>query len=126
MCLLVIETDHLVRDNLTHHLRHRGFTVRTGQNRASAAHILEECVVDVALLGLEGVGREGLEFLRDILTASPKTRVILMTPPDCLHDAIEGIRMGAFDDVPVPYDIDLLCAKIKRAAPQSDRRKKPP
>lgn len=126
MCLLVIETDHLVRDNLTHHLRQRGFTVRTAQNRASVARILEDCAIDVALLGLEGVGREGLEFLRDIRAASPKTRVILMTPPDCLHDAIEGMKMGAFDDVPVPYDIDLLCAKIRRAASQGARRKKPP
>ncbi len=126
MCLLVIETDHLVRDNLTHHLRQRGFTVRTGQNRTSVARILEESAVEVALIGLEGVGREGLEFLRDIRAASPMTRVILMTPPDCLHDAIEGMKMGAFDDVPVPYDIDLLCVKIRRAASQGARRKKPP
>ena len=126
MCLLVIETDHLVRDNLTHHLRQRGFTVRAGQTRASVTRMLEECAVDVALLGLEGVGREALEFLRIILATSPKTRVILMTPPDCLHYAIEGMKMGAFDDVPVPYDIDLLCAKIRRAASQRARRTKPP
>lgn len=115
MCLLVIETDQLFRDNLVHHLRQRGFTVRTGEDKQSVTRALTDHSTRVALLGLEGSGRNGLDLLQHIRTVSPDTQVILMTTADNLHSSIEGMKMGAFDDVLVPCDIDLLCSKIRQA-----------
>jgi DNA-binding NtrC family response regulator len=115
MHLLVIETDQLFRDNLTHHLRQRGFLVFTGEEWQRIAHVLRTEKISVALLGLGGMRREGLTILQQIKNQSPATEVILMTTPDSLQYAIEGMRLGAFDDVLVPYDIDLLCSKIRQA-----------
>lgn len=115
MHVLVIETDQLFRDNLVHHLRQRGFTVFTGASRDEIIKIFSAQDIVVALLGLGGLRREGLALLRQIKEQSPATQVILMTTPDCLQYSIEGMKLGAFDDVLVPYDIDLLCAKIRQA-----------
>ncbi len=115
MCLLVIETDQPFRDNLAHHLRQRGFTVRTGEDKESITRVLTDHNIRVALLGLEGSCRKGLDLLRHIRTVSPDTEVILMTTTDNLQYSIEGMKMGAFDDVLVPCDIDLLCSKIRQA-----------
>jgi DNA-binding response OmpR family regulator len=115
MCLLVIETDQPLRDNLAHHLRQRGFTVCIGASKPAVVRILGERNVSVVLLGLGGLRREGLDLLRQIKETSPKTEVILMTTSDSLQYSIEGMKLGAFDDVLVPYDIDLLCSKIKQA-----------
>lgn len=119
MHVLVIETDQLFRDNLVHHLRQRGFTVFAGASRDEIIKILAAHVIAVALLGLGGLRREGLAVLRKIKEHSPETQVILMTTPDCLLYSIEGMKLGAYDDVLVPYDIDLLCAKIRQA--EADR-----
>lgn len=115
MHVLVIETDQLFRDNLVHHLRQRGFTVFTGASRDEIIKVFSEHGIVVVLLGLGGLRREGLALLRKIKEQSPGTQVILMTTPDCLQYSIEGMKLGAFDDVLVPYDIDLLCAKIRQA-----------
>lgn len=112
MPLLVIESDQTFRDNLVHHLRQRDFTVFTGENLNDIQRMLRTRSFRVILLGLSGVGREGLEMLRAIRSASPLTRVILMTTPDCLRYSIQGMKMGAFDDILAPCDIDLLCSKI--------------
>ncbi|HDQ39648.1 MAG TPA: response regulator [Desulfonatronum sp.] len=115
MRLLVIETDQLFRDNLVHHLRQRGFFVFTGEDSQEISKILGKEAITVALLGLGGMRREGLAVLRQIRDQSPATEVILMTTPDSIQHSIEGMRLGAFDDVLVPFDIDLLCSKIKQA-----------
>ena len=115
MPLLVVESDQLFRDNLVHHLRQRDFTVYIGENLDDVVRLLRERTFRVILLGLSGVGRKGLEMLRAIRSSSPFTNVILMTTPDCLQYSIEGMKMGAFDDILAPCDIDLLCTKIKLA-----------
>jgi DNA-binding response OmpR family regulator len=121
MRLLVIEQDNLLRDNLVHHLCHRGFTVFAGTTREEVDHILRYNAIDVALLGLGGLRRQGMALLSLIRSESPGTEVILMTPSDCLQLSIEGMKLGAFDDIQVPYDIDLLCTKIKKARRRPDR-----
>ncbi|SDB40654.1 Response regulator receiver domain-containing protein [Desulfonatronum thiosulfatophilum] len=115
MRLLVVEPDHLFRDNLVHHLRQRCFNVCIAEDRQELIQLLNEEQIDVALLGLDGLRREGLEMLRLILDVSPKTKVILMTNPDCLQYSIDGMKIGSFDDVLVPCDVDLLCSKIRQA-----------
>jgi DNA-binding response OmpR family regulator len=115
MRLLVIEDDLLLKDNLVHHLLQRGFTVFAATTREEVGAILETERIVVALLGLGGLRRRGLELLSQIKAESPDTAVILMTTPDLLQLSIEGMKLGAYDDIQVPYDIDLLCSKIKEA-----------
>lgn len=122
MSILVVVPDQLFRENLAHHLRQRNFSVRVGENRQAVLRALDEEQIDVALLGLVGLRQEGLEMLRLIRTASPETKVILMTTPDCLQYSIDGMKYGAFDDVLVPYDIDQLCSKIRLALSGQNNR----
>jgi DNA-binding response OmpR family regulator len=123
MRLLVIEDDHLLRDNLVHHLLQRGFTVFAATVREEVGALLESERIEVALLGLGGLRRQGLGLLSLIKSESPDTAVILMTTPDLLQLSIEGMKLGAFDDIQVPYDIDLLCSKIKEAKKSDGTRK---
>lgn len=115
MCLLVIETDMLFRENLARHLRQRGYTVRTACNQQEIARILAQKDIAVVLLGLGGLGRDALKHLKFILECNPATKVILLSTPELLHYSIEGMKLGAFDEMLVPYDIDLLCARIRQA-----------
>jgi DNA-binding response OmpR family regulator len=121
MRLLVIEQDSLLRDNLVHHLRPRGFTVFAATTKEEIGQMLNKASIDVALLGLGGLRRQGLDLLSLIKSQSPDTQVILMTTPDLLQLSIDGMKLGAFDDIQVPYDIDLLCTKIRKARMDHDK-----
>jgi len=124
MCLLVIETDMLFRENLARHLQQRGFAVCTARNQQEIARAFSRHDIAVALLGLGGLGRDALKHLQFILECSPATRVILLSTPDLLHYSIEGMKLGAFDEMLVPYDIDLLCTRIRQAGNMADNHRK--
>ena len=115
MVLLVVETDNLFCDNLVRHLRQRDFSVQIATSLSNLSEVLRQQAFEVALVGLVGDRANALRMLEVIRAMHPNTRVILMTPPDCIRYSIEGMQMGAFDDIQVPFDIDLLCAKIMKA-----------
>lgn len=115
MLLLVVETDTLFCDNLVRHLRQRDFSVQIVTNVSSLAEVLREHAFEVALVGFVGSRANALGMLKVIRAMQPNTRVILMMPPDCIRYSIEGMQIGAFDDIQVPFDIDLLCKKIMKS-----------
>ncbi|SEA12153.1 Response regulator receiver domain-containing protein [Flavobacterium gillisiae] len=74
----------------------------TTNNPKKLLNILGENQIDVVLLdmnyriGFED-GREGIHWLKEIKTLSPKTVVLLMTAFGKIETAVEGMKIGAFD-----------------------------
>ena len=82
-------------------------TIYTLNNPKNVVQLLAEREIDLVLLdmnyriGFED-GREGLYFLKEIKTLSPKTVVILMTAFGKVEIAVEGLKSGAFDYILKP------------------------
>ena len=71
---------------------------------------------DVIILDVKMPGMDGLETLTAIKLAHPNMEVILLTGQATVESAIDGMKAGAFDYLMKPCEIDLLMAKIDRAA----------
>lgn len=90
-------------------------------------NILGENQIDVVLLdmnyriGFED-GREGIHWLKEIKTLSPKTVVLLMTAFGKIETAVEGMKIGAFDYILKPWDNDHLLSTIDKAVAESRKR----
>jgi DNA-binding NtrC family response regulator len=69
-------------------------------------------------------GREGLYFLKEIKTLSPKTIVILMTAFGKVETAVEGLKNGAFDYVLKPWENEKLLETVKQAVDESRKTRK--
>lgn len=86
--------------------------------------ILGENQIDVVLLdmnyriGFED-GREGIHWLKEIKTLSPKTVVLLMTAFGKIETAVEGMKIGAFDYILKPWDNEKLLSTIDKAVVES-------
>lgn len=97
---LVIADDHpLVREGLVEHFRSGGVesfnVVGTASNAQQAVHCCREFHPDVLLLDVEMPGRDALGAMADIKSASPNTRIILLTA-FCRDPIIEiALRNGA-------------------------------
>ena len=82
--------------------------------------ILGDNQIDVVLLdmnyriGFED-GREGIHWLKEIKTLSPKTVVLLMTAFGKIETAVEGMKIGAFDYILKPWDNEKLLSTIDKA-----------
>jgi C4-dicarboxylate-specific signal transduction histidine kinase len=67
-------------------------------------------------------GMTGIEVLRRIAAAHPKTEVILLTGQASASDGVEGIKSGAFDYLTKPIELEHLFNKIIQAHEKIQRR----
>lgn len=81
-----------------------------------AMRILDNEAFDVIVLDVRMPGLSGLEVLKRIRTQKPEIPVILLTGHSATRDGIEGMRLGAFDYLMKPVDIDRLMEKMQEAA----------
>jgi DNA-binding NtrC family response regulator len=88
-----------------------------------ARRILQEQIVDVVLIGLNDYGTESLSIIRCLRESSDDAAFILLTKLQDMRLSIEGMKLGAFDALPVPVDVDLLLERIFDAC--FGRRKAP-
>ena len=58
---------------------------------------------------------DGMELLKSIKTADPKTMVIIATAYPEIDMAVEAMRLGAYDFLIKPVDLDLLVFSVKKA-----------
>lgn len=71
--------------------------------------------IDVVILDVKMPEMDGIETLREIKRAYPLVEVIMLTGHATVESAIEGMKLGAFDYLMKPTDMDQLLAKVEEA-----------
>lgn len=71
--------------------------------------------LDVIVLDVKMPGMDGIETLKEIRMLSPLTEVILLTGNASIESGIQGMKLGAYDYLMKPCDIDELVTKIREA-----------
>src|SRR6188768_193568 len=113
---ILIADDHdSLRRGLARGLAEAGHDVDEASNGNVAIERLHETNFDVVLSDLKMGGSDGLDVLRTAKALHPNTAVILMTAFGSVHTAVEAMRIGAFDYVPKPFEIEEMEVKIDKA-----------
>ncbi|MDA8137772.1 MAG: response regulator [Desulfobacteraceae bacterium] len=113
--ILIIAKENSMRINLGQHLRQEGFVIAEMDHADEAMAILGVLPVQVVLLGLDSLKRDGLALMRNIRNRFADIKIILINSGDQLELSIEGMRLGAYDDFIIPFDLDALIASIRKA-----------
>ena len=71
--------------------------------------------LDVVILDVKMPGTDGIETLRDLKKNYPLMEVIMLTGHATVESAIEGMKLGAFDYLMKPCDIEQLVEKVELA-----------
>ena len=96
-------------------LQDEGFTVTTQQTSLKLEEDLERLHPDLILLDIWMPERDGIEALRIIKAFDPKIEVIVITGHGNVRTAVEVTRLGAYDFVEKPINLDTLLAAIDGA-----------
>ncbi|HKK00413.1 MAG TPA: response regulator [Desulfotignum sp.] len=72
--------------------------------------------VEVVILDVKMPGMDGIDTLKEIKKKFPLVEVIMLTGHATVESAIEGMKLGAFDYLMKPSDIDQLVEKVTEAA----------
>jgi DNA-binding NtrC family response regulator len=91
------------------------FAVHVAADGGEAINLIQKNVYDVILLDVRMPRVSGIEVLKFVQEYSPTTQVIILTNYADIKTAIETIKLGAYDFLAKPYDIEEIFNTIHRA-----------
>ncbi|MBW2065407.1 MAG: response regulator [Deltaproteobacteria bacterium] len=112
--LLVDDEEEFVKA-LSERIQMRDLGSDVALNGEQALKIVNDQVPDVMVLDLRMPGIDGIEVLRRVREAYPSVQVIILTGHGTEKDEKEARRLGAFEYLQKPVDIEKLVNTIKRA-----------
>ena len=106
-----IEVVRLLKDFLTS----KGYEVYMALNGAEAIALVKEVKPDIVLLDIIMPGMGGIDTLKEIKKIDPTTAVIMITAVIDEELANRAVKLGAFDYITKPINIDYLetCVMVK-------------
>lgn len=113
--VLVVDDEEDFLETLVNRLNRRGISANGALSGLEALNMMEEKEFDVVVLDVRMPGMDGLQVLREIKNRWPFVEVILLTGHGSVESGIEGMRLGAFDYVMKPADLEVLIEKIYQA-----------
>jgi two-component system response regulator PilR (NtrC family) len=121
--VLVVDDEQSMRNMLAIALQYEGYEVVTAENGDAARAEIEARSVDLIVSDIRMPGMDGIELLRFARAHSPGTEVILVTAHASTDSAVDALRLGAYDYVTKPFDIDELKLTVRRALEVKELRK---
>ena len=113
--ILVADDHDALRRGLVRGLTEAGHEVEEAANGNAAIERLHDSYFDVVLSDLKMGGSDGMDVLRTTRALHPTTAVILMTAFGSVNTAVEAMKIGAFDYVQKPFEIEEMEVKIEKA-----------
>ena len=114
--VLVVDDENVILNFCQRGLTKVGYAVKTAINGADALKILDSEDVDIVLSDLKMDIMDGMELLRHIKRDYPHVEVIMMTGFASVENAIESMKLGAFDFLLKPLKIDQMRLVVKKCA----------
>ena len=113
--LLLVDDETGFAEVIRKRLTKRGVIVEIAGGGSEAFQLLRSRDFDVAVLDLKMEDMDGLEVLKIFKKMVPEMPVIMLTGHGSETAAKEGIRLGAFDYLTKPCELDDLLEKISDA-----------
>ncbi|MEZ6033247.1 MAG: sigma-54 dependent transcriptional regulator [Planctomycetaceae bacterium] len=113
--ILLIDDERSMVDLLETDLALRGYHVTGFNSSAAALDALPTTDAQVVLTDFHMPGINGLQLCERVVANRPDIPVVVMTAFGSMETAIEAIRVGAWDFVTKPVEMELLAVVIDRA-----------
>lgn len=114
--VLLVDDEAPFVETMTKRLGKRNLNVSQALSGEEALAALKaDNRIDVVILDVKMPGMDGIETLKEIRRDFPLVEVIMLTGHATVETSIEGMRLGAFDYLMKPCDMDVLMEKVTAA-----------
>jgi len=113
--ILVVDDDPEMCGMLSDILREEGFYVHTTNESLEALKTLKKEEFDVIITDLKMKGLKGLDLLEEANKVASLTPVIIITAFGTIESAIKAMKMGAYDYITKPFQMDELVLTVRKA-----------
>ena len=115
--VLLVDDEAPFVETMTKRLEKRNLKIISALSGLEALETLQgHQNMDVVILDVKMPGMDGIETLGEIKKLYPLIEVIMLTAHATVESAIDGMKLGAYDYLMKPCDIDQLMAKVEEAA----------
>ncbi|MCX6537362.1 MAG: sigma-54 dependent transcriptional regulator [Acidobacteria bacterium] len=120
--ILVVDDERSMRELLTIVLRREGHHVLLAETGEVALATLEHETIDLLISDIRMPGMSGVDLLRAAKRLDPDIVGIMITAFASTETAVEALRLGAYDYITKPFDVEELKAKVRNALERRDLR----
>jgi len=122
--ILLVDDEKPFLETMTRRLVKREFITASATSGQEAIRLLEKNDdVEVVVLDVKMPEMDGLQTLKIIRQRFPLVEVIMLTGHATIESAIEGMKLGAFDYLMKPCEMEDLLSKVREAAMKKQRHK---
>jgi two-component system, OmpR family, alkaline phosphatase synthesis response regulator PhoP len=111
--ILLVDDDESLAMLLGERLHREGYDVRSCGDVAQARDLLETSIFDVILLDVMLPDGSGFELCAELRSREVETPILMLTARGNVTDRVTGLRMGADDYLPKPFEVPELLARIE-------------
>ena len=113
--LLIVDDEADFRESACRYLKRMGFRVDEAEDGEEALNITVNKKFDVVILDIHMPGINGIEVLKQLQERDPSSKVIMLTGGGTIENAVESIKLGAYDFLTKPAKLDDLTRLVRRA-----------
>lgn len=113
--ILVVDDEELIRISLCKALANVGYKVLEAETGMKALTLLKEKPIDLVILDLVMPEMGGFELLKHLKGELQDIHVMVITAFSSIETAIQSIKLGAFDYLSKPFNLDEVIIKVGKA-----------
>ncbi|MBU0946918.1 MAG: response regulator [Proteobacteria bacterium] len=113
--VLIVDDEQEFRSMTMKRLSKRDIHCDGAENGEEAIKRIKKGDIDVVLLDVKMPGMDGIETLQEIKRLRPLTEVVMLTGHASVESGIDGMKLGAFDYLMKPMELEPLLEKLKDA-----------
>jgi signal transduction histidine kinase len=113
--ILVVDDEPGIRELLQFELGFSGYDVQSAPNGFAGLDLARAERFDLVLLDITMPGIDGVETLRRLKNVDRELEVVICTGYGTVETAVECMRLGAYDFITKPYEMESMLALVARA-----------
>ncbi len=113
--ILIVDDEKGMRDLLSIMLKNDGYRVDSAESATRARELISRGSYDLVISDISMPDGSGVDVLRTARETQPDCIVILITAYASTESAIEALKLGAYDYIIKPFDVEELRIVLKNA-----------
>ena len=112
--ILIIDDEEAQRNVLKGYLEKKGLKIFTASSGTEGVKSVQDNMIDIVLSDYKMPDITGLEVLEHVKKINPAISFIILTAYGTIENAVKAMRLGAFDYISKPVDLDELDLLLER------------
>jgi two-component system, NtrC family, response regulator PilR len=118
--ILIVDDELSMRQFLSILLEREGYRTDQADCAETALSLVDSAFYDLIISDVNMPGLSGIDLLKMVKKISPETAVLLVTAFSTSEQAVEAMKLGAYDYIAKPFKVEEVKVLVKNALEKRD------